>query len=90
MGQRRVRVHTLVLQLVEGIDAVRHHLLLYLGEVVAGNHCLEFHAELVGELAALGEQLEADVGHAAILIFEVYYDVVGVLCHVFIRWCGWL
>jgi len=77
-----VGIKLLVLKFVDCVGAILEYLLLDIMQLVAYDHCLKFHSEAVGELASLGKQLKADVGHLAVVVFAIYYEIVGV-CHIF-------
>ena len=76
VGQRRVGIQTLVLHLIYSVHSVGEQLILDIFQIVAGHYSLELDAQLVGQRAALGEQLKAHVGHFTVLILAIYYEVV--------------
>jgi len=76
MRERGVRIEALVLHLIKAVNTIGEHLLIYIGEVVAGHYGFKFAAQLIGERAALGEELKAHVGHMALLELEIYYEII--------------
>ncbi len=76
-----IGIKLLILELIDRVGAIFEDLLLHIVKLVADYDCLKLHAEVVGELSSLGQQLKADVGHLAVVVLAIYYEIVGV-CHI--------
>ena len=79
MGVGGVGIETLVLYLIYNVGAVGEELVFDPVELVAHDKSLQLHAKLAGKLATLGEEFKADIGHLAILVFAINYQVVIIL-----------
>ena len=76
---RGVGEESLAVEHEQFIHAVWQNLCLYLAlDACAGNNGVELHAELVGELASLGEQLLRYFGHDRALYLAIYEYVVHI------------
>ena len=53
---------------MERIDTIGHHLGGYAIEPLAYGYGFELAAQLIGELASLGKEFEAYLGHTALLL----------------------
>ena len=79
MGIGGVWIQTGIFYLVHHIGSVGEELILDAVELVADDEGLEFHAELVGQLTALGEQFQAHIRHLAFIVFAID-DYVVLVC----------
>ena len=76
MRQRRVGEQALVLYLIDHVNAIGEQLLLDALELIAQHQRLEAATQAGSQLAALGQQFEADVGDAALVILAIDYQII--------------
>ena len=79
MRKRCIRIKTMILHFIYAVNAIREDLFLDIFQFVACHYCLKFDAELIGKRATFGEEFKADIGHLAILVFAINYQVVIIL-----------
>ena len=84
MGQRRVREQALVLHLINHVDTIGEQLLLDAVEFVTQHQRLKAAAQTGSQLAALGQQFEADVGNLALVVLAIDYQIILVV-HCFLK-----
>ena len=73
MRIRCIWIKPLVGNFVKTVDSIGEHLLLNAGKVITDDNCFKFYAKTRGKHSAFGQKFEADVGHATVLKFEIYY-----------------
>ena len=76
MGQGAVRSELRIVRQPERIGSVASDNLIHLLEFVTEGERFQFAPEAVGQFAAFGEQLQADIGHLAAFRFNIYEYVV--------------
>ena len=77
VGSRGVGEQPLAVEHEQLVNAIGQYLLLHLSlNSRSGNHGVQFHAQLCGQLAALGEQLLRHLGHSGALYLTIYEYVV--------------
>ena len=86
MGQGAVGRQARIVGIKDGVDTIGIQLLFEVGKVVASHYGFKLTTQAVGQAAAFGAELEADVGNAAGFVdFNIYEyavhdlsnDVVG-------------
>ena len=77
MRSRGVGEESLSVKHKELVYSVGKYLVLHLVlDTCAGNNGVEFHAQLVGKFAALGEQFLRNLLHLGVFYFAIYEYVV--------------
>ena len=76
MGQGAVRSELRIVRQPERIGSVASDNLIHLLEFVTEGERFQFAPEAVGQFAAFGEQLQADISHLAAFRFNIYEYVV--------------
>ena len=76
MRQGSVWEQSLCIENMKLVHTERQHLLLYAFEIVACGNGFQLTSQLIGQLAALGQQFEADIGNGRAFYFKIYEYVV--------------
>ena len=78
MGIGCVGEQTLCIKHVHLINAERHYLLLHAVKLAASADALQLHAQGIGQFAALGEELQADISNCLALNLAIYKYVIHI------------